>query len=130
MWLKRVYTPAAAVTLMCGTPVHVSVRHPRRLHVGTEEMERMPKAKQNSMAPNNDGATVGYDALRGSMAAAEKHVVLGLIFLKSLSHAFEATQGALLAKRHRAGRGIDTQSGHGSTFSPDLKTDFLLARGA
>ena len=44
-------------------------------------------------AGRNDGATVGYeaelwqmaDALRGSMDAAEyKHVVLGLIFLKSL----------------------------------------------
>jgi type I restriction enzyme M protein len=52
-------------------------------------MERMPKAKQSSTAPTNDGAIVGYearlwqmaDALRGSMDAAEyKHVVLGLIF--------------------------------------------------
>ena len=49
----------------------------------------MPKAKQSSTAPTNDGAIVGYearlwqmaDALRGSMDAAEyKHVVLGLIF--------------------------------------------------
>jgi type I restriction enzyme M protein len=54
-------------------------------------MERMPKAKQLSTAPTNDGATVGYEArlwqmadtLRGSMDAAEyKHVVLGLSFLK------------------------------------------------
>ena len=59
----------------------------------------MPKAKQSSTAPTNDGATVGYearlwqmaDALRGSMDAAEyKHVVLGLIFLKYISDAFEA----------------------------------------
>ena len=51
------------------------------------------------MAPKNDsGATVGYEAelwqmantLRGSMDAAEyKHVVLGLIFLKYISDAFE-----------------------------------------
>src|SRR5262249_30333072 len=59
----------------------------------------MPKAKQSSTAPTNDGAIVGYearlwqmaDALRGSMDAAEyKHVVLGLIFLKYISDAFEA----------------------------------------
>jgi type I restriction enzyme M protein len=48
--------------------------------------------------PNGNGANVGYeaqlwqmaDALRGSMDAAEyKHVVLGLIFLKYISDAFE-----------------------------------------
>jgi type I restriction enzyme M protein len=53
----------------------------------------MPKNKTNTT-----GATVGYeaelwrmaDALRGSMDAAEyKHVVLGLIFLKYISDAFE-----------------------------------------
>ena len=51
-------------------------------------MEHMPKTKQRSTAPTNDGAIVGYearvwqmaDALRGSMDAAEyRHVVLGLI---------------------------------------------------
>ena len=49
-------------------------------------------------SPNEGGANVGYeaqlwqmaDALRGSMDAAEyKHVVLGLIFLKYISDAFE-----------------------------------------
>ena len=48
--------------------------------------------------PNTTAANVGYeaelwqmaDALRGSMDAAEyKHVVLGLIFLKYISDAFE-----------------------------------------
>jgi type I restriction enzyme M protein len=67
-------------------------------------MERMPKAKQSSTAPTNDGAIVGYearlwqmaDALRGSMDAAEyKHVVLGLIFLKYISDAFEAQHAQL-----------------------------------
>ena len=46
-------------------------------------MERMPKAKQSSTAPTNDGAIVGYearlwqmaDALRGSMDAAEYKVI-------------------------------------------------------
>jgi type I restriction enzyme M protein len=57
-------------------------------------------AKRNSTAStiSTNGATVGYeaqlwrmaDALRGSMDAAEyKHVVLGLIFLKYISDAFE-----------------------------------------
>ncbi len=53
------------------------------------------------------GATTGYeaelwrmaDALRGSMDAAEyKHVVLGLIFLKYISDAFEERHAAVLAK--------------------------------
>ncbi|MYG02791.1 MAG: SAM-dependent DNA methyltransferase, partial [Acidobacteriia bacterium] len=56
----------------------------------------MPKSKTPTQAPNT--ATTGYeaqlwemaDALRGSMDAAEyKHVVLGLIFLKYISDAFE-----------------------------------------
>src|SRR5438093_4309881 len=67
-------------------------------------MERMPKAKQISTAPINNGATVGYearlwqmaDALRGNMDAAEyKHVVLGLIFLKYISDAFEEQHARL-----------------------------------
>ena len=58
------------------------------------------------MAPKNDsGATVGYEAelwqmantLRGSMDAAEyKHVVLGLIFLKYISDAFEERHTEIL----------------------------------
>ncbi|MXZ73244.1 MAG: SAM-dependent DNA methyltransferase [Acidobacteria bacterium] len=55
----------------------------------------------------NGGATTGYeaelwamaDALRGSMDAAEyKHVVLGLIFLKYISDAFEERHAAVLAE--------------------------------
>ena len=57
---------------------------------------------------NNTGANVGYetelwkmaDALRGSMDAAEyKHVVLGLIFLKYISDAFEEQHAKLEAER-------------------------------
>ena len=68
----------------------------------------MPQTKQRSTAPANDGATVGYearlwqmaDALRGSMDAAEyKHVVLGLIFLKYISDAFEAQHAQLEAEQ-------------------------------
>ena len=56
----------------------------------------------------SNGATVGYeaelwgmaDALRGSMDAAEyKHVVLGLIFLKYISDAFEEAHVKLEAER-------------------------------
>ena len=57
--------------------------------------------------PTNGGATTGYeaelwamaDALRGSMDAAEyKHVVLGLIFLKYISDAFEERRATVLAE--------------------------------
>ncbi len=56
----------------------------------------------------NNSATIGYeaqlwqmaDALRGSMDAAEyKHVVLGLIFLKYISDAFEEQHARLEAER-------------------------------
>jgi type I restriction enzyme M protein len=69
----------------------------------------VPKPKKNpSPQARNDGATVGYeaqlwqmaDALRGSMDAAEyKHVVLGLIFLKYISDAFEERHALLLAEK-------------------------------
>jgi type I restriction enzyme M protein len=64
-------------------------------------------AKQKSNKTSN-GATVGYeqqlwqmaDALRGSMDAAEyKHVVLGLIFLKYISDAFEEQHAKLEAEK-------------------------------
>jgi type I restriction enzyme M protein len=66
-------------------------------------------AKQKSSKSSN-GATVGYeqqlwqmaDALRGSMDAAEyKHVVLGLIFLKYTSDAFEEHHAKLEAEKSR-----------------------------
>ncbi len=59
------------------------------------------------MKPGGDGATTGYEAelwrmanaLRGSMDAAEyKHVVLGLIFLKYVSDAFEERRAELEAE--------------------------------
>ena len=67
---------------------------------------RRPKA--NAAAAPAAGATVGYeaelwkmaDALRGSMDAAEyKHVVLGLIFLKYVSDAFEEQHAKLVADK-------------------------------
>ena len=56
----------------------------------------------------NDGATLGYeaqlwrmaDALRGNMDASEyKHIVLGLIFLKYISDAFEELHAKLGEER-------------------------------
>ncbi len=67
----------------------------------------MPKQKSPTAAGNDHDATVGYeaqlwqmaDALRGSMDAAEyKHVVLGLIFLKYISDAFEEQHAKLVAE--------------------------------
>jgi type I restriction enzyme M protein len=71
----------------------------------------MAKPKRAGRAGKNGGsATVGYeaqlwqmaDALRGSMDAAEyKHVVLGLIFLKYTSDAFEEHHAKLEAEKSR-----------------------------
>ena len=70
--------------------------------VQPEKTRSNPQAK-----PGGNGATTGYeadlwrmaDALRGSMDAAEyKHVVLGLIFLKYISDAFEERHAAVLAE--------------------------------
>ncbi len=126
----------------------------------------MAKQKNNSKQAGPSAATVGYevklwqmaDALRGSMDAAEyKHVVLGLIFLKYISDAFEEQHAKLeaekaqgagrvramhgahqsnhttwrLAKMNLAIHGIDGQITHGDTFHndrhPALKADFILA---
>ena len=60
---------------------------------------------------NNTAANLGFeaklwaaaDALRNNMDAAEyKHVVLGLIFLKYISDAFEAKHAELDAQKARA----------------------------
>jgi type I restriction enzyme M protein len=64
--------------------------------------------KKEANGSNDHGAIVGYeaelwrmaDALRGSMDAAEyKHVVLGLIFLKYISDAFEEQHAKLEAEK-------------------------------
>ena len=68
---------------------------------------RMKTATKMPSKQTNNGATTGYeaelwamaDALRGSMDAAEyKHVVLGLIFLKYISDAFEERHAAVLKR--------------------------------
>src|SRR3954454_24236855 len=68
----------------------------------------MPKKTTTARARNASAANIGYeadlwqmaDALRGSMDAAEyKHVVLGLIFLKYISDAFEEQHAKLVAEQ-------------------------------
>jgi hypothetical protein len=84
--------------------------------------------------PDNNSANVGYeaqlwqmaDALRGSMDAAEyKHVVLGLIFLKYISDAFEERHAYLSRGRawlliccQRASRGTQKMFGRGTRPGP------------
>jgi type I restriction enzyme M protein len=72
------------------------------------------RAKRNGN--NGNGTTLGFeqtlwaaaDKLRGHLDAAEyKHVVLGLIFLKYISDAFEARRKELLAE---VGQGADPDS--------------------
>src|SRR5580700_5326992 len=69
-----------------------------------------PKNSKSAKAPKNNGsdANLGFeaklwaaaDALRNNMDAAEyKHVVLGLIFLKYISDAFEAKHAELAAQK-------------------------------
>jgi len=67
-----------------------------------------PRTRSTKTSKDKNGATIGYeaelwrmaDALRGSMDAAEyKHVVLGLIFLKYISDAFEEQHVKLVAEQ-------------------------------
>ena len=68
---------------------------------------RIPGQQRAGAEPKPNGATTGHeaelwamaDALRGSMDAAEyKHVVLGLIFLKYISDAFEERRATVLGE--------------------------------
>jgi type I restriction enzyme M protein len=72
-------------------------------------LKRTPQRK-TPRSNSENGATLGFeqqlwqtaDALRGSMDAAEyKHVVLGLIFLKYISDAFEEQHTKLEAQREQ-----------------------------
>jgi type I restriction-modification system DNA methylase subunit len=74
------------------------------------------------MAKDNNGGTLGFeselwraaDALRSNMDAAEyKHVVLGLIFLKYISDAFEEHNAELDTEHH--------------ALHLHLKADYVLA---
>jgi type I restriction enzyme M protein len=69
---------------------------------------RVARSKKKAVDTEGSAPTIGLeqrlsaaaDALRNNMDAAEyKHVVLGLIFLKYISDAFEAKHPQLLAQR-------------------------------
>ncbi|MXZ13857.1 MAG: SAM-dependent DNA methyltransferase [Candidatus Dadabacteria bacterium] len=72
-----------------------------------KQKQRNKRSSNTKTMPDDNSATVGYEtelwsmanALRGSMDAAEyKHVVLGLIFLKYISDAFEEKYSQLKAQ--------------------------------
>src|SRR3989475_13321087 len=69
----------------------------------------MPRHNNSSSVKKGNGANLGFEAtlwaaadkLRNNMDAAEyKHVVLGLIFLKYISDAFEERHAALASEEH------------------------------
>ena len=71
----------------------------------------MPRGKKPAAKPHGNGANLGFeptlwaaaDKLRNNMDAAEyKHVVLGLIFLKYISDAFEERHASSRPTRRRA----------------------------
>ena len=83
-------------------------------------------------AASSAGANLGFEAtlwkaadkLRGSMEPSDyKHVVLGLIFLKYISDAFEAKRAALLADK--LGELIDLIGGIGMVDAGDSSKDIL-----
>jgi type I restriction enzyme M protein len=84
-------------------------------------------SKNVERAKATNGATVGYeaqlwamaDALRGGMDAAEyKHVVLGLLFLKYISDAFEEHREQLLVDKHADPEDPDEYRAHNIFWVP------------
>ena len=87
---------------------HAAGREPRAASDGPPEPSSKTRKRQPKPSTSGSGVTTGYEtelwdaanALRGNMDAAEyKHVVLGLIFLKYISDAFEERHGQLEAER-------------------------------
>jgi hypothetical protein len=77
--------------------------------IGSEEVvaRGRPKQSETKAKKNGNGANVGFEAelflaadkLRKNLEPSDyKHVVLGLIFLRHISQAFEAKREALLAE--------------------------------
>ena len=77
--------------------------------IGSEEVvaRGRPKQSETKAKKNGNGANVGFetelflaaDKLRKNLEPSDyKHVVLGLIFLRHISQAFEAKREALLAE--------------------------------
>jgi type I restriction enzyme M protein len=100
----------------------------------------MANSKKKGPAANSTAATVGYeaelwrmaDALRGSMDAAEcKHVVLGRIFLKYISDAFEEQHARLEVDRAQGADPVDPDEYHALNIcrvSPEARWPHLKAQ--
>ncbi len=106
---------AVLIARLCGTPPPSAEPHaedaPTPLKAkdsatATAAAPRSPKGPSRASVPPGSGATLGFEAklwgtadkLRNNMDAAEyKHVVLGLIFLKYISDAFEEKYAELQA---------------------------------
>jgi type I restriction enzyme M protein len=99
-------------------------------------------AKRKNKAGKSDAtsANVGYeaqlwqmaDALRGSMDASEyKHVVLGLIFLKYISDAFEEQHARLVAEQPKGADPEDPDEYRAQSFfwvPPDARWGHIKAQ--
>jgi type I restriction enzyme M protein len=100
---------AVLIARLAGTADPGSTPPPVAAAEPTSRRPAAPKPAAPKPARNSDtAANLGYeaelwrmaDALRGSMDAAEyKHVVLGLIFLKYISDAFEEQHARLVAEQ-------------------------------
>ena len=92
-------------------------------------------AKSTKKTSTSNGANLGFeqklwaaaDKLRGHMDAAEyKHVVLGLIFLKYISDAFEEKHSALLKEDKQAAEDRDEYLGENIFWVPKQARWFFL----
>lgn len=100
----------------------------------------LAKARKQAKSPNGSGANVGYeaqlwqmaDALRGNMDAAEyKHVVLGLLFLKYISDAFEEYHEVLESQRNQGADPEDRDEYRGQNIfwvPPEARWQHLKAQ--
>src|SRR5437762_7084553 len=98
-------------------------------------------AKKKSEARNASAANLGFeaqlwaaaDALRNNMDAAEyKHVVLGLIFLKYISDAFEAKHAGLQAQKAAGADAEDPDEYRASSIfwvPPEARWSYLKGAG-
>jgi type I restriction enzyme M protein len=89
---------------------------------------QMPRTTREARSRNGNGANLGFeetlwktaDALRGQVDAAEyKHIVLGLVFLKYVSDAFEEQRRALAADAYADAEDPDEYRAEGVFWVPE-----------
>jgi HsdM N-terminal domain len=95
--------------------------------VAKKKAETKIRGKAKAVPPGRNGATLGFeqtlwaaaDKLRGHMDAAEyRHVILGLIFLKYISDAFQGTIRGPHEGEARRPRGSDEYTGENVFWVP------------